>query len=80
MLDFFNYMITYFGVPLFFIGLVLMLFLAWQIEKLWDSDGAYSQPTTGKITDDEIKKAIHRAATKRRLKFTKENEKRANAS
>ena len=79
MLDFFNYMITNFGVPLFFIGLAIILYISWLIG--WKhGDELLGIAPKEKNTDDEIKKAIHRADAKRRLKYTKENEKRANAS
>lgn len=81
MLDFFNYMITHLGMALFIIGLVFIIFIGWQIAIWWNSDnGAYGKPTTKKITDEEIKKAIHRVAAKRRLKYAKKKMKRTNAS
>ncbi len=79
MLDFFNYMITNFGVPLFFIGLAIILYIGWMIG--WKhGDELLGIAHKEKNADDEIKKSNSSSSCEKTLKYTKEKEKRTNAS
>lgn len=79
MLDFFDYMITHFGVPLFFIGLAIILYIGWMVG--WKhGDELLGIAHKEKILMMRLEKNNSSSSREKTLKYTKEKEKRANAS